>query len=171
VQQIRDAAPNDGRDETPNERSDRNWDELMQEFRVVQTGTQILAGFLVTLPFQARFTKLDAFEVTTYLVLVFLAAAVTLLALAPVALHRLLFRRGAKVVLVTAASRIRHVRVRFRDRAHRRNRRGRRHPRGRRRHLGGRAAHPATRERRVCLTWALGGLADWLTPVANAVSF
>jgi hypothetical protein len=106
VQKTMDAAPHDGRNETPNERSDRNWDELMQEFRVLQTGTQILAGFLVTLPFQARFTKLDAFEVTTYLVLVFLAAAVTLLALAPVALHRLLFRRGAKAVLVTAASRI-----------------------------------------------------------------
>lgn len=37
----------DGRDETRNERADRNWDELMQELRVMQTGTQILTGFLL----------------------------------------------------------------------------------------------------------------------------
>lgn len=39
----------DGRDETPNERADRNWTEALQELRVMQTGTQILAGFLVAL--------------------------------------------------------------------------------------------------------------------------
>ncbi|MGG1910204.1 DUF6328 family protein, partial [Microbacterium sp. NRRL B-14842] len=27
----------DGRDETPNERADRNWEELLQELRVMQT--------------------------------------------------------------------------------------------------------------------------------------
>ena len=31
---------------------DRNWVELLQELRVLQTGVQILAGFLLTLPFQ-----------------------------------------------------------------------------------------------------------------------
>lgn len=39
----------DGRDETPNERADRNWTEALQELRVMQTGTQILAGFLLAL--------------------------------------------------------------------------------------------------------------------------
>ena len=29
--------------------------ELLQELRVLQTGVQILAGFLLTLPFQSRF--------------------------------------------------------------------------------------------------------------------
>ena len=42
----------DARDETPQERADRNWNELLQELRVSQTGVQVLAGFLVTLPFQ-----------------------------------------------------------------------------------------------------------------------
>ena len=55
-----DAVADDGRDETEAERLDRNWAELLQELRVVQTGTQILTGFLLTLVFQQRFTELDA---------------------------------------------------------------------------------------------------------------
>jgi hypothetical protein len=41
------------RDETPMQRLDRNWADLLQELRVVQTGVQLLTGFLLTLPFQA----------------------------------------------------------------------------------------------------------------------
>lgn len=99
-----DADPTDGRDESPNERYDRNWAELLQEFRVLQTGTQILAGFLLTLPFQQRFTELGPFDHGLYLVLVIFAAVVTLLALAPVTMHRLLFRQKAKKQLVQASS-------------------------------------------------------------------
>ncbi|MFF1878426.1 DUF6328 family protein [Leifsonia sp. NPDC058230] len=101
-----DALPGDGRQETANERYDRNWNELLQEFRVLQTGTQILAGFLLTLPFQQRFTELEPFDVGVYLVLVVIAVIVTLLALAPVSLHRLLFRRGAKEQLVKTSNTI-----------------------------------------------------------------
>lgn len=101
-----DALPDDGRDETANEKSDRNWSDLLQEFRVLQTGTQILAGFLLTLPFQPRFTELNAFDHALYLVLVVLAVTVTVLALAPVTIHRFVFGREAKPQLVLAASRI-----------------------------------------------------------------
>lgn len=101
-----DAAPDDGRNETPTERADRNWDELLQEFRVFQTGTQILAAFLLSLPFQQRFAKLPPFDVAVYLVLVFLAVMITLLALAPVSLHRMLFRQRAKAELVGMGSKI-----------------------------------------------------------------
>lgn len=94
----------DGRDETPNERYDRNWNELLQEFRVLQTGTQILAGFLLTLPFQQRFTELSNTEHSWYVVLVALAAAIAVLALAPVTVHRLVFRQGAKRQLVALSS-------------------------------------------------------------------
>ncbi|WP_424462801.1 DUF6328 family protein [Pseudoclavibacter helvolus] len=97
-------ARDDGRDESPNERYDRNWNELMQEFRVLQTGTQIMAGFLLTLPFQQRFTELGPFDHILYLCLVIFAVVVTLFALAPVMLHRLLFREGAKAQLVQSAS-------------------------------------------------------------------
>lgn len=99
-----DADPGDGRDETPNERYDRNWSELLQEFRVLQTGTQILAGFLLTLPFQQRFTELGPLDHSLYLVLVICAAVITLLALAPVTLHRMLFRQKAKKQLVQTSN-------------------------------------------------------------------
>ncbi len=102
----RDADPGDGRDETEQERLDRNWTEILQELRVIQTGTQILTGFLLTIPFQQRFTSLDGYEVTTYLVLVVVAATATVLALAPVALHRTLFRHKAKGVMVVIANRM-----------------------------------------------------------------
>jgi hypothetical protein len=86
----------DGRDETPNERADRNWGDLLQEFRVLQTGTQILTGFLLAIAFQSGFEKLDAGQRTFYLVLVILAALSAIVALSPVALHRTLFARRLK---------------------------------------------------------------------------
>jgi len=87
-------------EETPTERLDRNWDDILQELRVTQTGTQILLGFLLTIPFQQRFTALNSEQLTIYLVLVGMAALATILALTPVALHRALFRTGAKARLV-----------------------------------------------------------------------
>lgn len=99
-----DALPGDGRDETEAERLDRNWNEILQELRVVQTGTQILTGFLLTVAFQQRFEDLDGYQVTVYLVLVALAALATILALTPVSLHRALFRRQAKPQLVRSAN-------------------------------------------------------------------
>jgi uncharacterized membrane protein len=89
-----------GRTETETERLDRNWNEMLQELRVTQTGTQILTGFLLTLAFQPRFEDLDPFQVNVYLVLVVLAALATGLGLAPVSLHRALFRQRAKKRIV-----------------------------------------------------------------------
>lgn len=99
-----DIDPRDGRDETENERNDRNWTELLQELRVIQTGTQILTGFLLTLAFQQRFSELDSYQVATYLALVVVAALATALALSPVALHRALFRHRAKGTIVRIAN-------------------------------------------------------------------
>jgi hypothetical protein len=87
-------------EETETQRLERNWAELLQELRVTQTGTQILTGFLLTLAFQPRFADLDRVQVIVYLVLVVLAALTTALALAPVSLHRYLFREGAKAQIV-----------------------------------------------------------------------
>ncbi|GAA1228114.1 DUF6328 family protein [Rhodoglobus aureus] len=100
------ASHRDGRDETATERSDRNWTEILQELRVIQTGTQILTGFLLTLAFQTRFTELDQYQVTIYLALVAAAVLATALALTPVSLHRALFARKAKPQLVTASDRL-----------------------------------------------------------------
>ena len=103
----------DGRDETPFERADRNWDELLQELRVTQTGIQILSGFLLTLPFQQRFTQLDGPLRTLYLTAVVLATISTGLVVAPVAWHRLAFRQRRKIQLVEAADRLAKVSLVF----------------------------------------------------------
>lgn len=90
-------------DETPQETLDRNWSELLQELRVVQTGVQLLTGFLLTLPFQQRFGDLSTFQERYYLALVLLAAVVTSLVLTPIAIHRRLAGRRVKGRLVASA--------------------------------------------------------------------
>lgn len=82
----------------------RNWNELLQELRVVQTGVQILTGFLLTVPFSSRFAELDAFQVTLYQVVLCGAVLTTGLVVAPVAFHRLLFRRQQRHWIVEAAN-------------------------------------------------------------------
>lgn len=95
-----------GRNETREEQLDRNWAELLQELRVLQTGVQILAGFLLTLPFQQRFEDLDGFQVALYLVNVVIASLTTALILLPVSVHRRLFRQRLKEALVASADTI-----------------------------------------------------------------
>ncbi len=97
------------RDETPQERADRNWNELLQELRVSQTGVQVLAGFLVTLPFQARFEELDSFQRGWYVGLLALSFATVSVMLAPVAIHRRVCQSGAKPQLVQAGHRLTSV--------------------------------------------------------------
>lgn len=104
-----DAVPGDGRNESVNQQMDRNWGELLQELRVLQTGVQILAGFLLTIPFQQRFETLDDYQVGLYLSNVVLAALVTAVILLPVSVHRRLFRKQLKSTLVASADRIAKV--------------------------------------------------------------
>lgn len=94
------------KDETEEQRVARNWDELLQELRVMQAGTQILTGFLLTLAFQSRFGTLDGYQLTLYLILVAGAALATVLGLAPVSLHRRFFRQGKKPHIVGLANRL-----------------------------------------------------------------
>jgi hypothetical protein len=94
------------RDESEEERWDRNFGDLLQELRVAQTGVQILFAFLLTLPFTARFDATDTFERVTYLVALLAAAAAAAMIIAPVAYHRMLFRQGRKPALVRSAHRM-----------------------------------------------------------------
>ena len=86
--------------ETVAERADRNVIELLNELRVVGLGVQVLFGFLLTIPFASRFTKLNQAQRDIYLATVLLAVLSTALLVAPVAYHRLLFRRHEKESLV-----------------------------------------------------------------------
>jgi O-antigen/teichoic acid export membrane protein len=91
------------RDETEAQRLDRNWSSLLQELRVAQTGVQLLTGFLLTLPFQQRFSQLDGVMRTVYLVTFGCSVGATVLLVAPASMHRLLFRRHRLKTLVSAA--------------------------------------------------------------------
>jgi len=84
----------------------RNWDELMQELRATQTGVQILTGFLLTVPFSSRFAALSSGQRLLYLAVLAGAVTATCLILAPVAFHRLLFRKGRRMLLVETANRL-----------------------------------------------------------------
>lgn len=96
----------EGRNETPQQRADRKWGDLLQELRVMQTGVQLLAGFLLTLPFQQKFGTLEEYQRDFYLVLVVLAGVTTALVLTPVAAHRTLSGRQVKERLVSVAGKI-----------------------------------------------------------------
>jgi hypothetical protein len=72
----------------------------------VQTGVQLLTGFLLTLPFQERFEELSDAQEVIYLVTVALSVSAVILLVAPVGLHRLLFRRHALATLVATAQRL-----------------------------------------------------------------
>ncbi len=106
---VEDFTGSTGRKETREEQLDRNWAELLQELRVLQTGVQILAGFLLTLPFQQRFEDLDDFQVKLYLANVVIATLTTALILLPVSVHRRLFRQRLKEMLVSSADSITKV--------------------------------------------------------------
>lgn len=86
----------------PPEQLTRNWNELLQELRVMQTGVQILTGFLLTVPFSDRFGDLEHHQRMIYLGILSGAVLTTLLIVAPVSFHRLLFRQRQRDWLVAA---------------------------------------------------------------------
>jgi Family of unknown function (DUF6328) len=94
------------RGETPLQRADRAYGEILQEVRVAQTGVQILFAFLLALAFQARFASVTHFQRDAYAVTLMLCAAATALLIAPAAFHRVVYRRKLKQHLVQAASRL-----------------------------------------------------------------
>ena len=93
-----------GRDETEAERADRNLAELLQELRVAGLGVQVLFGFLLSLPFSVRFGKLGHSQRELYVASLLWAALATALLCAPVAYHRLVFRRHEKARLLRVAN-------------------------------------------------------------------
>lgn len=100
------ADPGDRHQETETERLDRNFDELLQELRVSQTGTQILFAFLLGVAYTSPFRQADAFVHIVYSATLLLSAVAAALFIAPVAMHRTLFRQGRKGQLVQVSSRL-----------------------------------------------------------------
>ena len=90
----------------PDQTINRNWTELIQELRSTQTGVQVLTGFLLAVPFTDQFQRLDHVERTAYLVVLTTAVGASMAVLAPIAYHRILFRRDRRPWLVETANRI-----------------------------------------------------------------
>lgn len=91
--------------EPETQRLRRNLDNLLQELRVEQTGVQLLTGFLLIVPFQQRFDALIESMRLVYLGTVVCSISATVLFVAPVAMHRLLFRRHRMHTVVVTAHR------------------------------------------------------------------
>jgi Family of unknown function (DUF6328) len=94
------------RGETPLQRVDRAYGEILQEVRVAQTGVQILFAFLLTLAFTPRFRSITPFQRDIYVLTLVLSAAATALLIAPAAFHRVVYRRRLKQHLVRVANRL-----------------------------------------------------------------
>jgi hypothetical protein len=95
-----------GRDETEDERLDRNLGELLQELRVALPGVQVLFAFLLAVPFQQHFTQISAFEKKVYFATLLCTAISAALLISPSAYHRITFRYQQKRRLVDIANRM-----------------------------------------------------------------
>ncbi|MEO6502046.1 MAG: DUF6328 family protein [Jatrophihabitantaceae bacterium] len=94
------------RDESEADRLDRNYNELLQDLRVAETGVQILFAFMLSIAFQERFQTLDDVQRAIYVItLLFCTLSIALL-VAPVAFHRLVFRQGLKDELVKITNKL-----------------------------------------------------------------
>lgn len=93
------------RNETALQRCDRHLAELLQEVRVAQTGVQVLFGFLLMVPFTARFGSLTEDKKLLYFATLTAAGTAAMLLIAPGSHHRILFRCGDKEHIVRMANR------------------------------------------------------------------
>jgi hypothetical protein len=84
------------RRETPSQRADRNFLELVQELRVAQTGVQILFGFLLAVAFTTTFPLDDRGYVVVLTIAVLMSFGSAVCFTAPVVFHRIHFRQGRK---------------------------------------------------------------------------
>jgi Family of unknown function (DUF6328) len=93
------------RDESPAERLDRNFTELLGELRIALPGVQVLFAFLLTVPFAQGFADLSGFERGLYFSVLLLTALSSAFLIAPTAYHRILFRQGRKHEILFFANR------------------------------------------------------------------
>ncbi len=95
-----------GRDETDDQRLDRNLGELLQELRVALPGVQVLFAFLLAVPFQRNFTEITPFEEKVYFATLLCTAISAALLISPTAYHRLTFHLQQKRELVFISNRL-----------------------------------------------------------------
>jgi hypothetical protein len=94
------------RDETPAERLDRNFNEMLGGLRVALPGVQVLFAFLLTVPFSQGFAGISQFQRILFLGVLLSTALASFLLITPTAYHRMVFRQGRKAEVVAFANRI-----------------------------------------------------------------
>jgi hypothetical protein len=94
------------REESEQERLNRELDTLLGELRVAMPGVQVLFAFLLAVPFQQRFAQVTEFQRDVYFGTLLAAAAASALFVAPTAYHRLMFRHRDKPRLVSISSKL-----------------------------------------------------------------
>jgi hypothetical protein len=97
--------PDSGREETEEERLDRNLGELLQELRVALPGVQVLFAFLLAVPFQKGFEEVTEFQKDVYFATLILTAISATMLISPSAYHRITFRYQQKRRLVYYSNR------------------------------------------------------------------
>jgi hypothetical protein len=100
------AATDNPRNESEAQRLDRNYDELLQELRVAENGVQILFAFLLSIAFQQGFKSRTSFQRDVYVFTLICTAIAAAQLIAPVAVHRMIFREHRKDELVRMTSRL-----------------------------------------------------------------
>ncbi|HEY0617873.1 MAG TPA: DUF6328 family protein [Kribbella sp.] len=94
--------PNEGE----GERLDRHWNELLQELRLAQTGTQILFAFLLSIAFTNRFQDADRYSHVIFAGTLVASALAMGLFLAPVSFHRIVFQKHLRDRMIPLAGKM-----------------------------------------------------------------
>jgi SNF family Na+-dependent transporter len=92
------------KDETNEQRVNRELIEFLNELRVALPGVQVLFAFLLTVPFTQRFERLASADRRVYFGAVICAALSSALLIAPAAHHRTRFRSGNKEQILKIGS-------------------------------------------------------------------
>jgi hypothetical protein len=87
-------------EESTQDEAHRRLTDLLQELRVALPGVQVLFGFLLVVPFSARWGEITSFQQDLYFACLLCSAAATAFLIAPTAIHRLDFGRGDKPRIV-----------------------------------------------------------------------
>jgi hypothetical protein len=95
-----------GREESEQERLDRNLQEFLGELRVALPGVQVLFAFLLVVPFNQRFADVTSFQKSVYFVTLLFAAAASVCLIAPTVHHRVEFRQQDKKRILFLANRL-----------------------------------------------------------------
>jgi hypothetical protein len=101
-----DTSRGETREESEEERIDRELIELLNELRVALPGVQVLFAFLLTVPFAQGFTSTTSFQRDLFFAVLSLTALSAALLIAPSAWHRLHFRQRDKEHLIVTSNRL-----------------------------------------------------------------